>query len=132
MPQSVDGIRFITVDISDIKVSDDQNSVLITYALGSCIAVILWDPTRKVGGMIHYMLPLSSTSREKAKTTPAMFADTGVPLLFRTMYKYVLQNQDTRGIGALIIRCPDRFTCWRRWAVRRLFLHLFSTMTHVE
>ena len=36
--------KSITVDIADIKTSDDPDSVIVTYALGSCIAVILHDP----------------------------------------------------------------------------------------
>lgn len=36
--------------------------------------------------MIHYMLPLSETSPDKAKERPAMFADTGIPMLFHSMY----------------------------------------------
>jgi chemotaxis protein CheD len=78
-------MKLIAVDIADLKVSADVDSFLVTYALGSCIAVIVYDPIRKVGGMIHYMLPLSETSPEKAKIRPAMFADTGIPLLFRSM-----------------------------------------------
>lgn len=79
--------KSITVDISDIQISNGPQDLLVTYALGSCIAVIVYDPVAKVGGMIHYMLPLSSTSPEKAEKKPAMFADTGVPLLFEKMYK---------------------------------------------
>jgi chemotaxis protein CheD len=30
----------------------------ITTILGSCVAVCLWDPVYKYGGMCHYMLPL--------------------------------------------------------------------------
>lgn len=76
----------VTVDIADYKVSIDPSAVLVTYALGSCIAIILYDPMRKAGGMIHYMLPLSETSPEKARERPAMFADTGIPMLFHAMY----------------------------------------------
>ncbi|MBN2724905.1 MAG: chemotaxis protein CheD [Deltaproteobacteria bacterium] len=77
----------ITVQIADYKVSSSPEDTIITYALGSCIAVILYDPVSKVGGMIHYMLPLSKTSPEKAAVKPAMFADTGIPLLFQEFYK---------------------------------------------
>jgi chemotaxis protein CheD len=80
-------VNLVTVDIADLKVSADSDAVLITYALGSCIAVIVYDPVQRVGGMIHYMLPMSETSPEKAKDRPAMFADTGIPLLFHTMYQ---------------------------------------------
>ncbi len=79
-------MRRIVVDIADFVVSKDCDVTLTTYALGSCIAVILHDATLQAAGMIHYMLPLSSTNLEKAKLKPAMFADTGVPLLFHAMY----------------------------------------------
>ncbi len=71
------------VDIADSVVSADPKDTIITYSLGSCIGVTLWDPEVRVGGMIHYMLPESSLSPEKAKLKPAMFADTGIPALFR-------------------------------------------------
>lgn len=80
-------MNLITVDIADLKVTQDPQAVLVTYALGSCVAVIVYDPIRHVGGMIHYMLPQSETSPEKAKERPAMFADTGLPLLFHSMYE---------------------------------------------
>jgi chemotaxis protein CheD len=70
-----------------MQVTREPGAVLVTYALGSCIAVIAHDPVRRIGGMIHYMLPSSATSPEKAAARPAMFADTGVPLLFTSLYK---------------------------------------------
>ena len=95
----------ITVDISDMRVSASPDDLIVTYALGSCIAVIVHDPKRKVGGMIHYMLPLSEIAPEKAKDKPAMFADTGIPELFRTMYGMGCDKKDlvvkVAGGGAL-------------------------------
>jgi chemotaxis protein CheD len=95
----------ITVDISDLRVSASPDDLIVTYALGSCIAVIVHDPKRKVGGMIHYMLPLSEIAPEKAKDKPAMFADTGIPELFRTMYGMGCDKKDlvvkVAGGGAL-------------------------------
>jgi len=78
----------IVVGISDMKVSNRPEDVLITYSLGSCIGVVIWDPVAKVGGLLHYMLPDSSLDKEKAKVKPFMFADTGIPLLFKETYKY--------------------------------------------
>ena len=75
------------VDIADMQVSSDRRATLVTYSLGSCIGVAIWDPQVRVGGMIHYMLPESSLSPEKAKANPPMFADTGVPALFRAVYE---------------------------------------------
>lgn len=77
----------ITVDISDCQTSDDSTASLITYSLGSCIGVAVWDPVVRVGGMLHYMMPDSTMSPDKARENPAMFGDTGIPLLFKSVYK---------------------------------------------
>ena len=87
-------MRRIVVNIADFAVSRDTDVTLVTYALGSCIALILYDAVAKAAGMIHYMLPLSSTNPQKAAATPAMFADTGVPLLFHSMYDLGCNKQD--------------------------------------
>ncbi|HPQ71124.1 MAG TPA: chemotaxis protein CheD [bacterium] len=84
----------ITVDIADIQVTDDPESMLVTYALGSCIAVMVYDPVRRTGGMIHYMLPNSQTNPEKGLDKPGMFADLGVPLLFKKMYSLGSRKED--------------------------------------
>lgn len=75
----------ITVGVGDLQVSRDPDSVIVTYGLGSCIAVLAYDPVRRVAGMVHYMLPLASLTPEKSKERPAMFGDTGVPLLFKKL-----------------------------------------------
>jgi chemotaxis protein CheD len=77
----------VVVDIADLAVSADPASTIITYSLGSCIGVTIWDPVAHVGGMLHYMLPESQLSPEKARSSPAMFCDTGVPKLFRAAYE---------------------------------------------
>jgi len=68
-------------------VSKQPDDVLVTHALGSCIAVMIHDPVAKVAGMLHYMLPESSLDAEKAGKRPYMFADTGIPLLFKSAYQ---------------------------------------------
>ena len=50
----------LIVGISDIKISNASDDVIITYALGSCIGISVYDPVAKVGGLLHYMLPDST------------------------------------------------------------------------
>ena len=69
----------IVVDIADMKVTKNPEATLITYALGSCIGVVVFDPLARVGGLLHLMLPESQIDPEKAKRNPWMFADTGIP-----------------------------------------------------
>jgi chemotaxis protein CheD len=71
----------LVVGIADCKVSRDPADELVTYALGSCIAVAVYDPLARIGGMLHFMLPEAASAGLTAERPPAMFADTGVPLL---------------------------------------------------
>ncbi len=48
-----------TIGISEMRVSNQPDDVLVTYSLGSCIGVTIYDPIVHVGGMIHCMLPNS-------------------------------------------------------------------------
>ena len=75
------------ISIAELKVSADPNTQMIAHSLGSCIGVAIWDRTNRVGGLLHYLLSDSKRSPDKAKDTPAMFADTGIPLLFRSAYE---------------------------------------------
>jgi chemotaxis protein CheD len=77
----------VVIGIGDCKVSKEPGSTLVTYALGSCIAVIIHDPVANVGGLLHFMLPESTLDPAKAARNLFMFADTGIPLLFRSVYQ---------------------------------------------
>ena len=77
----------LIVGIADCKTSRDAETTILTYALGSCIALALYDPAAKIGGMLHYMLPSSQNDSQKATMNPAMYADTGFPLLFAGLQK---------------------------------------------
>lgn len=74
------------IGMAEMAVSADVNDELITYALGSCLGIAIYDPIAKVGGMLHVMLPESKVDRDKARMRPLMFIDTGVPLLFKKAY----------------------------------------------
>jgi chemotaxis protein CheD len=77
----------IIVGMADMQVTDNPGATLITYSLGSCIGVTLYDPVAKIGGLLHYMLPDSQIDGQKAQENPWMFADTGIPLFFKEAYK---------------------------------------------
>ena len=74
----------IKVGMADFKVSRSP-ATIISYGLGSCIGVSLYDPQTKIGGLLHIMLPDSKQSR--ATDNPAKFADTGIPLMLDEVLK---------------------------------------------
>ncbi|HPF34281.1 MAG TPA: chemotaxis protein CheD [Candidatus Krumholzibacteria bacterium] len=88
------GRPMLTVDISDMKVSTNPEEILVTYSLGSCVGVVLYDPVVRVGGMIHCMLPLSRIDPEKAALKPHMFVDTGLSALLRAVYERGARKKD--------------------------------------
>lgn len=78
--------RALIVTIADFRVSANPDDVIVTYALGSCLDITIYDPVARVGGMLHVQLPESSISPEKRGSAPATFVDTGVPILFKAAY----------------------------------------------
>ena len=76
------------VGVADMKVSNNPSDSIMTYSLGSCIGLVVYDTVAKVGGILHYMLPESDIDKTKAEKNPFMFADTGIPRLFKGAYKF--------------------------------------------
>ncbi|QDU69870.1 chemotaxis protein CheD [Engelhardtia mirabilis] len=105
------------VGISEFKVSNDPNDVLVTYSLGSCIGVTVHDPIAGVGGLIHCMLPLSKGAREGSAPKPAMFVDTGVILLLNAVFDLGATRQNlvvkVAGAGSPMDQC-NRFRIGER------------------
>jgi len=84
----------VIVDIAGAAVADAPEEVLVTYSLGSCLGVALYDPVLRIGGMAHCMLPLSQIDTHKAQEKPFMFVDTGVMLLLDMMFKRGCRKKD--------------------------------------
>jgi chemotaxis protein CheD len=75
-------VRERLVSVADWAV-DHGDAVLVTLGLGSCVAVVLYDPETTVGGLAHLLLPSQSLSQDRDK--PAKFPETGVPFLVERM-----------------------------------------------
>ena len=72
--------NIIRVGMADLNICKTPN-VITTLGLGSCIGLTFYDPVRKMGGMVHYMLPDSTLIRNN--TNIAKFADTGIQELLK-------------------------------------------------
>nr|MBO2470888.1 chemotaxis protein CheD [Bacillota bacterium] len=57
--------RVIKVGMADLQVAKAPDR-LVTVGLGSCVAVCIYDPTAKVAGLAHVMLPSSELARGEA------------------------------------------------------------------
>ncbi len=75
---------------------DRGDVALITLALGSCVAVLLYDPVPKAGALLHLLLPSQAMSRDRSN--PGRFPETAIPLALAEL----------EGLGAQ----RERMTAW--------------------
>jgi chemotaxis protein CheD len=75
--------RQLNVGIAEWALSAGEEDHVVTHALGSCVAVCIWDPVTRVGGLLHFLLPDSKLNPARAHAQPGAFADTGIPVLLR-------------------------------------------------
>lgn len=118
-------MNLLEVGIGGLEVSADRDSAIKTYALGSCVALIIYDKVNRIGGMIHIALPDSEINREKAEKMPAYFADTGLPLLFQKMNENGAKRSSSwikLAGGASVIKSCESFDIGKRniLAVRKI------------
>jgi len=95
MPSCVQCVERV-VGVADYKVSATAGERLITYALGSCLGIAVYDPLAQVAGLLHVMLPSGVIDHAQMRACPAMFVDSGVPLLFKACYALGAQKSRMR------------------------------------
>jgi len=107
----------VIVGVGDMAVANQPNVTLSTYALGSCVGIVVFDPVAKAAGLLHIMLPDSKISPDKAIKQPAMFTDTGMPMLFRAVLGLKADRSRLRVLvagGASVLCGSDAFKIGER------------------
>lgn len=125
----------VTVGIGELAVSGTPGGMIITHALGSCIAVMLHDPQVPVAALLHFLLPESRINPERAANQPATFADTGIPLLLEQARQRGMDPRRTRiwliG-GAEVNGCGTLNVGKRNTLAARNILWKHGLMVHKE
>jgi chemotaxis protein CheD len=107
----------IVVGVGDMAVSNNTNMTISTYALGSCIGIVAYDPFVSVGGILHIMLPDSALSAEKALNQPSMFADTGWKVFWQGLQSLRVEKRRVKIVlagGASVLSQSDMFKIGER------------------
>jgi len=71
----------LVAGIGEMVLSSSPDSHLIAYGLGSCIALTVWDPRVKVGGLAHFMLPSGPANG----ASPVKFIDSGLDTYLKAL-----------------------------------------------
>lgn len=74
----------IIIGIGDYAVGKSPRT-LYTSSLGSCLAVVLYEPDKNIAGMAHILLPSHIKFKDKSK--PSKFADTAIEYLINELKK---------------------------------------------
>ncbi len=86
----------LTVGIADVQaVYTKDEDLLVTYALGSCVGICLYDRMAGIAGLAHIMLPWSKESYKG--DDPLRYADTAITELISRM---CAMGADKSGIAA--------------------------------
>lgn len=83
----------IIVGVADMRFSSHPDDLVITYSLGSCIGLTLFDTEKRIGGLVHCMLPLSKIDAAKASANPFMFIDSGVTTFLQALFDLGAQRK---------------------------------------
>jgi len=127
----------IVVGVADMKVSQNPNDTLVTYSLGSCVGIAVYDPVVRAGGLLHVMLPEASMDAEKARLRPFMFTDSGISALFKSMYELGSVKQRMKVVvagGSRILDDKGFFNIGTRnyIAVRKIFKRNHVVIVHED
>jgi chemotaxis receptor (MCP) glutamine deamidase CheD len=97
--------RQVTIYIGDVCAA--REPTVIKTLLGSCVAVCLWDPETRVGGMNHFLLP---SAVNDASVDPARFGVHAMDLLIGEMQKEGADRRRLRAKvfgGAHVLAMPE-------------------------
>jgi len=73
--------------IGELYAGRSTGEIIKTFALGSCIAVVIFDVVVGSAGMVHIALPDSHIRGSGSRKEPGHFADTAVPSLINALVR---------------------------------------------
>lgn len=76
----------ISLGLGEQAISRNPEDILVAYGLGSCLGISMIDPVTRVTGLIHAVLPESTSGLDrKDPATCYKFVDTGIENLLSAM-----------------------------------------------
>lgn len=100
----------IKVGIAEYKISKAPNR-LITFGLGSCVGISIYDRFADIGGLAHIMLPDSTQFKNVEKAEK--FADLAIPMMVKELTAAGVQTRNLVAKiagGASMFQFPDKNT----------------------
>jgi chemotaxis protein CheD len=80
----------VRVGISEYKIAQAP-TLLMTYGLGSCLGITLYDATAAIGGLAHTLLPYPREGMDLSR--PAKFVDAAIRLMLTDLLQIGCSRQ---------------------------------------
>jgi chemotaxis protein CheD len=74
----------LNIGLGERVVSQNPLDVLVAYGLGSCLGISMFDPVKRISGMLHAVLPQRSNG---ADPMSAKYVDSGIEGLLNEMIR---------------------------------------------
>jgi chemotaxis protein CheD len=84
--------------------SEHISHPLITFALGSCLGITIYDQKLKIGAMAHFMLPDSKLEPQKAITAPYKYVDSG---MMRLLFEFIKRGSNKNNLVIKAAGCSN-------------------------
>jgi chemotaxis protein CheD len=81
-----------------------NGDILRTNSLGSCVAIIFYDPIHRIGGLSHILL--SESPKDFIDATSGKYVDTALPTLLESM---INKGADPKTIKAMLFGGSEMF-----------------------
>ena len=109
MTYSTLGYRIIDVQIGQVKACE-RKAILQSKAIGSCIAIIAYDPARHIGSLAHVMLPGRAPAGKKP-SEQTRYAANAIDAIISRMSRWGSKKDDLEvtlvGAGNVLKRADD-------------------------
>ncbi len=80
-------MKQVHIGIGEYAISNDPEELLKSFALGSCVAIMVYDMENRIAALAHIALPDSSVNMAKGDHKPGYFVDTCLPKLLGELKK---------------------------------------------
>lgn len=102
-------MEHIVIKMGEVR-SARGEALLETFGVGSCVAIILFDRDRKIGGMAHAMLTYDKATEMQRAAHPLRYVELAIPALVEEM---TAKGAVKKCLSAFVIGGAQMFTLYR-------------------
>ena len=77
----------ISLGLGEQAISRNPEDILVAYGLGSCLGISMVDPSTRISGLLHAVLPTAMNGLEPSGNASQKYVDSGIESMLAAMLK---------------------------------------------